>query len=125
MIPGNVNISDEGVETYTPDDNTNAAKILYLALLANQQANTISSTTITPPVVVMNNDFTMTIKNATAITTQVPVPISVDAKKAQANLSNTLSTWMVLYIQNNLTIYGDTDTTTGSKTQPLANIKVN
>ena len=48
IVAGNVTINN-GVESYTPNDTTNAAKALYLLLKQSQQSNTAPSATVTPP----------------------------------------------------------------------------
>ena len=111
MIPGNVSVDDSGNETYTPNNVANAAKALYLLLLADQATNTVPSTTVTAPVVTIDPvTFEPTIVTPGSVTiTNVPVPITADAKKAQAKLANTLASWMVTYIQINATVTGQVD----------------
>jgi len=48
LVAGNVTINN-GVEIYTPNDTTNAAKSLYLLLKQSQQNNSAPSATVTPP----------------------------------------------------------------------------
>lgn len=122
MIPGTVTVADDGTETYTPNDSTNAAKSLYLLLLDNQSSNMTPQTSTTPAVVVIDPvTFAMTITPATTTTINVPVVISPDSKKAQAKLANTMASWMVTYLIANATITGTTDTTVSSLNRPLNN----
>lgn len=111
MIPGTVSVSDSGTETYTPNDATNAAKILYLLLLDNQQSNKTPQTTITPPTVTIDPvTFVPTVVTPASVNTvEVAVEVGPDAKKAQAKLANTMASWMVLYIQANAEISGQID----------------
>ena len=126
MIAGNVSVDDDGNETYVPNNSTNAAKQLYLLLLADQQANTTPSTTITPPVVTIDPvTFVPTVVSPASVTTvQVPVPITPDAKKAQAKMANTMASWMVNYLIMQATVTGITDTTVSTNHQPLLNGKL-
>lgn len=122
MIPGNVSVDDDGNETYTPNTSANAAKSLYLLLLADQAANTTPSTTVTNPTVTVDPvTFVPTIIPGTVTTVQVPVTITPDAKKAQAKLANTMANWMVTYLILNAKVNGTTDTTASNANQPLQN----
>jgi len=123
MIPGNVSVDDDGNETYTPNTPQNAAKMLYQLLLADQQANMTPSTTITPPQVTIDPvTFVPTVVSPAAVNTvMVPVPITPDAKKAQAKMANTMANWMVTYLILNAKVNGTTDTTASNANQPLQN----
>lgn len=121
MTPGNVSVNDDGDETYSPNDGTNAAKALYLLLLESQATDKTPSTATTPPTVTIDPvTFAISITPGTVTTTNVPVPVTPDSKKAQAKLANTMASWMVTYLKTNATAVGTTNTTTGSTTEPLA-----
>jgi hypothetical protein len=125
MNAGTVSVDDDGNETYTPNNSTNAAKALYLLLLNDQANNQTPSTVTTPPTVTIDPvTFAMSITPGTVITTNVPVQITPDSKKAQAKLANTMASWMVTYLKANAVVTGTIDTTTGSTTQPVNNGKL-
>lgn len=124
MVAGTVSVDPgTGFETYIPNDGTNAARQLYLLLVADQTNNMTPSTTITPAVVVIDPiTYQPTITAPAQVNTiMVPVPITPAAKQAQAKVANTMAKWMVTYIQTNAKVSGTTDTTSSNANQPLKN----
>ena len=108
ITPGNVSVDDSGNVTYTPDDDTNAAKSLYLLLLADQESSETPQTTVTPPVVTIDPvTFVPTVVSPGSVTTiNVPVTVGPDAKKAQAKMANTMASWIITYLKTQAIVTG-------------------
>lgn len=107
MVAGTVDVDQgDGTETYTPNTAQNAAKALYLLLLADSASVTTPTrvTTVTAPTI----DPVTGVTTYTAAT-NVPGPPSappspwpsIDAKTAQAKVANTMASWIVTYLVTN------------------------
>jgi hypothetical protein len=96
LVAGTVEVDDDGNETFTPNDATNAASYLYARLKSVQESLTRPEPSFTPPVITIDRvTGASTITNGTMTTTMVPVEPSPGGSQAQAKMANTIAAWMI------------------------------
>lgn len=102
ITPGTVHIDDNGVETFTPDNATNAAKSLYQLLITYATGHTLHTAEVTPAKHHYEGGKHVRMDRPVVKMVHRPIPVSVEIKRHQAAQANLMAAWTVAVVRAEL-----------------------